>query len=195
MSEAKQAGPCDHGIIGRCETCSLRNEVALFRSAGIVEIAVRNPSVAEYMRHWEGRAEKAERENADLRRQLAESHARVEELKQHAIKYLDPLLGADTLPKDAEDWIENRMARHGEGHHQVGGIYPCDMFMLLHALKKQRLELHRAKRQLAEARNAALEEAATLCIDLWPAMHEHWGPGQARAACDDCAAAIRARKT
>ena len=27
---------------------------------GIIEVAIRNPNVMEYMRHWEGRAEKAE---------------------------------------------------------------------------------------------------------------------------------------
>jgi hypothetical protein len=35
-------------------------------SAGIVEIAARNPSVMEYMRHWEARAEKAEAERDGL---------------------------------------------------------------------------------------------------------------------------------
>ena len=38
----------------------LREEVAFLKSCGIIEIAVRNSSVSEYMRHWEGRAEKAE---------------------------------------------------------------------------------------------------------------------------------------
>lgn len=37
---------------------------------GIVEIAVRNHSVAEYMEHWEGRATKAESELASLREQV-----------------------------------------------------------------------------------------------------------------------------
>ena len=41
---------------------------------------------------------------------------------------------------------------------------------------------------------AALEEAAKVCEELWPEMHKYWGPGQARAACEDCAAAIRALK-
>jgi len=42
-------------------------EDILFRS-GIVEISVRNPSVLDYMRHWEGRAEKAEAELAAMRK-------------------------------------------------------------------------------------------------------------------------------
>jgi hypothetical protein len=35
----------------------LEAENRLLKTTGIVEVAVRNPSVAEYMRHWEGRAE------------------------------------------------------------------------------------------------------------------------------------------
>lgn len=38
----------------------LRDELHLVKTAGIIEIAVRNPSVADYMDHWEGRALKAE---------------------------------------------------------------------------------------------------------------------------------------
>ena len=39
---------------------------------------------------------------------------------------------------------------------------------------------------------AGLEAAAKVCEETWPEMHKYWGPGQARAACDDCAAGIRA---
>ena len=38
----------------------LEAELHLMKTSGIVEVAVRNPSVMEYMRHWEGRAERAE---------------------------------------------------------------------------------------------------------------------------------------
>jgi hypothetical protein len=38
-----------------------------WKTWGVVEIAVRNPSVSEYMNHWEGRATKAEAENEDLK--------------------------------------------------------------------------------------------------------------------------------
>ena len=48
----------------------LKRELAHLTSSGIIEIAVRNPNVAEYMRHWEERAEKAEAENARLREAL-----------------------------------------------------------------------------------------------------------------------------
>jgi hypothetical protein len=53
-----------------CLDCAVRNAKALIESqaselktlttSGVIEVAIRNPSVAEYMRHWEGRAEKAE---------------------------------------------------------------------------------------------------------------------------------------
>lgn len=34
--------------------------IEMLTKGGIIEVAIRNPSVAEYMAHWEGRAEKAE---------------------------------------------------------------------------------------------------------------------------------------
>ena len=37
-------------------------ELAQWRTWGIAEIAIRNPSVMEYMKHWEVRAERAERD-------------------------------------------------------------------------------------------------------------------------------------
>lgn len=37
---------------------------------GIVEIAVRNPSVSEYIRHWEGRAERAEAERDEALKRI-----------------------------------------------------------------------------------------------------------------------------
>lgn len=42
------------------EAAELRAELHLMKTAGIIEVAVRNPSVAEYMAHWEARAEAAE---------------------------------------------------------------------------------------------------------------------------------------
>lgn len=45
---------------------ALEAEVAQWKTWGIIEVAIRNPSVSEYMRHWEGRTEKAEAEVARL---------------------------------------------------------------------------------------------------------------------------------
>ncbi len=41
-------------------------ELGVMKTAGIVEVAARNPSVLEYMEHWEGRATKAEAERDAL---------------------------------------------------------------------------------------------------------------------------------
>lgn len=38
----------------------LEGEIKALTTAGIIEVAVRNPSVADYVQHWEGRAEAAE---------------------------------------------------------------------------------------------------------------------------------------
>lgn len=38
----------------------LEAELHLMKTAGIVEVAIRNPNVSEYMAHWERRAEGAE---------------------------------------------------------------------------------------------------------------------------------------
>lgn len=45
-----------------------RAENEQWRTWGVIEIAIRNPSVAEYVEHWEGRTEKAEAECERLRR-------------------------------------------------------------------------------------------------------------------------------
>ena len=45
----------------------------ILRTAGIVEIAARNPQVMEYMQHWETRAEKAEAERDALREALVKA--------------------------------------------------------------------------------------------------------------------------
>jgi len=51
-------------FVPECLYTAACEELHLMKTAGIVEVAVRNPSVAEYMRHWEGRAEAAERKLA-----------------------------------------------------------------------------------------------------------------------------------
>ena len=47
-------------------TRALEAELNQWKTWGIIEIAVRNPSVANYMEHWEGRAIKAEQALAAL---------------------------------------------------------------------------------------------------------------------------------
>lgn len=58
----------------------LEREVADFRSWGIIEVAIRNPNVAEYMEHWEGRTLKAEAEIARLSSELSACREQVESL-------------------------------------------------------------------------------------------------------------------
>lgn len=48
-------------------------EAALLKTAGIIEVAVRNPNVSGYTDHWEGRALKAEAAEKVLREGIAEN--------------------------------------------------------------------------------------------------------------------------
>ena len=41
---------------------ALQAENTLLKTAGVIEVAVRNPNVSEYIEHWEGRVERAEDE-------------------------------------------------------------------------------------------------------------------------------------
>lgn len=54
----------------------LREEVAFLKSCGIIELAIRNPSVADYMAHWERRAETAEDAVARLSSEIEELRGR-----------------------------------------------------------------------------------------------------------------------
>lgn len=54
---------------------TLQRELQQWTKWGIVEISIRNQSVADYCTHWEGRAEKSER-------RLAQAQARVAELER-----------------------------------------------------------------------------------------------------------------
>jgi hypothetical protein len=48
----------------------LKAENKILKEGGIIEVAVRNPSVKDYCNHWEGRATKAEAENLRLSEQV-----------------------------------------------------------------------------------------------------------------------------
>jgi hypothetical protein len=75
----------------------MERENANFRTWGIIEIAVRNPNVSEYMNHWEGRATKAEAEIAALQ----EKARRYEDLLSKA----EETLGAASRILSAEHRI------------------------------------------------------------------------------------------
>lgn len=58
-------------------------ELHMMKTAGVIEVAVRNPSVYEYMTHWEARAEAAEAKLAEVTAERDEHAERIDEL-QHA---------------------------------------------------------------------------------------------------------------
>ena len=70
----------------REEVERLTREVEHYNKNGIVEISVRNVSVADYMAHWEGRTERAEAELIALRQ-------RVKEVLEPFAKYETPEAG------------------------------------------------------------------------------------------------------
>ena len=104
------------------------------------------------------------------RQRIERLEARVDGLRAHAIKYVDPLMGSDAAAKDAEDFVDNRLAMHGEKHSALENIFPCDMGMLLNALKSYRIRTFRGESRLAaveaeskQVRLATIEEAAKVC--------------------------------
>lgn len=74
----------------KTERNEARVEIEQWKSWGIIEIAIRNPSVAEYMKHWEGRTEKAEAECERL-------HERDKRVTDGAIKLSAALSRIDYL--------------------------------------------------------------------------------------------------
>lgn len=75
------------------------------KSLGVIELAIRNRSLSEYMEHWESRATKAEREIAALK---SEMHALRAAAQFACILPTDEL---HTVPKDIGDamrsWWDN----------------------------------------------------------------------------------------
>lgn len=55
------------------EILDLIAENEALTTGGIIEVAVRNPSVADYVQHWGGRAERAEKQRDDAVELLRES--------------------------------------------------------------------------------------------------------------------------
>lgn len=64
----KRDEECAAEELSEIERClkHLESEIYMLTRAGIIEVAIRNPSVMEYIKHWEGRAEKAEAEVSRL---------------------------------------------------------------------------------------------------------------------------------
>jgi len=49
----------------RAALTAAEGELHLMKTAGIIEVAIRNPSVSDYMQHWQARAEAAEAQLAE----------------------------------------------------------------------------------------------------------------------------------
>ena len=76
-------------------------ELRILKEAGICEVASRNPSVMEYMKHWEARAEKAE---AD--RDTAYARGREQGIREALAAY------AQHEAVDLMKWADCRSWRH-----------------------------------------------------------------------------------
>jgi hypothetical protein len=93
--------PKGHSSTEALEIGKLRAELSVMKSAGICEVAAVNPSIMEYMRHWEGRTEDAEAEAKALRERVAELEAVLEPLLLRLCEW-----AADNLTDEsARDWF------------------------------------------------------------------------------------------
>jgi hypothetical protein len=113
---------------------------------GIVEVAVRNQSVADYMKHWEERATKAEA-NADfLRRSVGAVHMMI---SRNDLAELDGDWGTTELPPRLKKYIEEaRKGLHSEAEiraamlqrwPRLGKRLAEDLFTILNAHKEERV--------------------------------------------------------
>ena len=72
------------------ERDQLRAEVERLKTCGITELAAVNPSVLDYCKHWEARAERAEAE-------LAAERARTKQIATALTDAISTYFGADKL--------------------------------------------------------------------------------------------------
>jgi chromosome segregation ATPase len=85
----------------------LEKELNLMKTAGIVEVAIRNPSVMEYMKHWEGRVETAEAKLATCEK-YRDAYAECDKIGTQAVRDLeDKLAKAVEGLRDAVDAWDN----------------------------------------------------------------------------------------
>lgn len=79
-------------------------ELSTLTRCGIVELAARNPNVMEYMKHWEGRVEKAEAEVDRLQRQLDEER---ENERTRIIRLIDRRIEEYVRDEGSHDYSTN----------------------------------------------------------------------------------------
>jgi hypothetical protein len=102
-------------VAAQARIAELEAELHTMKTAGIIEVAVRNPSVSEYMAHWEGRAEKAE--------------SRVAELKSALEWYAEHVAGCRKLGRDG-DIARGKLDRDGgtKAREALKGETSCKNF-------------------------------------------------------------------
>jgi hypothetical protein len=92
-----------------------------WREWGVVEVAVRNPQVADYCQHWEGRTEAAEKRADEAERQLAEALKFAEQIEMHC-------------PCGARPESLDKRDRYGNIYSHTGG---CPVEKLLKVLRER----------------------------------------------------------
>lgn len=113
--------PIESGPIN--EVDRLRQEIADLISSGIVEIAARNPNVLEYMRHWEGRAEKAEAALAATDTRIAELEAELKMERERFGQIADRTNEALHISKhEAANWRNLYLKMEAEVERLKAGI-------------------------------------------------------------------------
>lgn len=103
------------------ERNALRAEVELLTKSGIIEVAVRNPSVADYMNHWEGCTERAEAQVAALRSVLETrgQHAKECGTRREQRKPVE-FYASQWASEDSHGW--GVYCSHDSGQGRGGGI-------------------------------------------------------------------------
>lgn len=150
----------------------LQSELAQWKTWGIVEIAVRNPEVAEYCEHREGRATKAESELEEARKELVAANEAADKNSGLIDKWKDraeSLLGDGETWDDAEKAIAARLAAQEEIHATLESVHE-------HARQLQaRLA---AQPDLAEALRNVVDAAHRMLMEMQNAANspriEYW---------------------
>lgn len=118
------------------ELTRLRAELDTMKTAGIIEVAVRNPNVSDYMAHWEGRALKAEAEaelaeeqristergnhiEFELLPQMADLTMRVKELEAELAAAREQVAGMGEV-------LRSKMTGSWDLGYEHGKVLACD---------------------------------------------------------------------
>ena len=81
----------------------LEAELHMMKTAGVIEVAVRNPNVSDYVKHWEVRAEKAEAKLQDQTNLIEQLFALLEITEQtDEGRYFHPNIIRSSRALDAE---------------------------------------------------------------------------------------------